>query len=634
MSAASSAEVPPDDAGRRLVLHRATGHLLARLQGTGMDASGVLHWVENTLQPMVSEFISTGGAIKQAIFDLSQNRIGDAGVAHLLDGWLRIEGERMAQLQEQHLAPATLGALGKAPSLVFFLQHNGLSDVCLGSLARFTETYGGEIREVHLSGNALTNEEQVLHWLQTMNAMHQYPLWIKRQRRYAPMLLRMEHCGLSNPGAILEAASASSIRACLMNDPQCSRTACKHAGVDRGSCPLVHLKGFMEQAAPRSQPSSEGQIGNVAVTVEDEAAEVEGTPAKVARTEQVVSRWQDGQPLYLCGACNRERRLDQFGRHQFRKPAKLDDRSEVRPEDLHLVRRCNDCVTQPCGACKLELPLSDFARSQMMRPHGSRRCRICAEDTFWCVRCKQPKTKDGFSQNEIDKHKDKPRVCLGCETTNPYYERRYGILLTLAFRSQSSGVDIEGAALPALPVEAVRVIVDFSEPGDEFVAVLPQHFECFLCKKRWNLLGNEVERHVRSDRHKRLLLRLAAGELLKIPEAGPDAERLRAGLGLTGKICTARELQQARALVRVEETGGLGVLPEALLAAGLTRTAGGVTPRLLDAARALQEGGLPSERRSAMPSLSAEDLAEVRSARRRWKLFGHMGVLGDAEDEE
>eukprot|EP00971_Amphidinium_carterae_P110419 2187691-Amphidinium_carterae.1 len=63
--------------------------------------------------------------------------------------------------------------------------------------------------------------------------------------------------------------------------------------------------------------------------------------------------------------------------------------------------------------------------------------------------------------------------------------------------------------------------------GDEFVFVRQQHFECFLCKKRWNILTNEVDRHVRSDRHRRLLLRVARGDLLRIDERGLDTDRLR-----------------------------------------------------------------------------------------------------------
>ena len=31
---------------------------------------------------------------------------------------------------------------------------------------------------------------------------------------------------------------------------------------------------------------------------------------------------------------------------------------------------------------------------------------------------------------------------------------------------------------------ALRNVVEFSEPGDGFVLVLRQHFECFLCKVR------------------------------------------------------------------------------------------------------------------------------------------------------
>merc|ERR1712217_687480 len=97
----------------------------------------------------------------------------------------------------------------------------------------------------------------------------------------------------------------------------------------------------------------------------------------------------------------------------------------------HVIRRCNDCVKQPCMACHEELPLSKYAKGQMMRPSGQRRCRECAAETILCVRCGQPKPRSEFSSVEARKRKLLPKLCRDCEHTNPYFERRYAVVLTL-----------------------------------------------------------------------------------------------------------------------------------------------------------------------------------------------------------
>merc|ERR1719191_812414 len=140
--------------------------------------------------------------------------------------------------------------------------------------------------------------------------------------------------------------------------------------------------------------------------------------------------------MYLCGSCNLELPLDMFGRYQFRKAAQLD---AATPEPAsHLIRRCNNCVQQPCSACRRELPLSAFARGQMLRPKDDRRCRECAAFTYLCSRCGQPKPPREFSPLEVGKRKIYPKVCSGCLDINPYFERRFTMALVLSGRRVSA----------------------------------------------------------------------------------------------------------------------------------------------------------------------------------------------------
>ncbi|CAE8645036.1 unnamed protein product [Polarella glacialis] len=347
--------------------------------------------------------------------------------------------------------------------------------------------------------------------------------------------------------------------------------------------------------------------------------------------------------LYVCGACGVECPLDMFGRHQFRKAAFLD-LSQVPQQGLppaagdlsshpeasstsstcapaHLVRRCNTCVTQPCCACCEELPLTSFARGQMYRPSNRRRCRPCAVFTLICVRCCQPKPPEAFSRSEAKKRRAVPKVCVSCEQTNPHFERRYTVVLALGFQR---------GTLPGLPQETLRRIIALSEPGDEFMVVLHGRFECRLCDRSWHLRDSDVsdiDGHVqRSKEHKERLARLASGSLVRVPAAGPEADKLRRGLGVRGAICSAQQLEESRALVSLAEATARGIGIEALRAVGLPSDAAWAAPRVLRAAESLQEG-------SADIQPAALD-AEVKSAQRHWKLYGHLSADGELDMEE
>eukprot|EP00971_Amphidinium_carterae_P011465 225597-Amphidinium_carterae.1 len=218
----------------RTVLHRATGHLMARLPGIGLDPCAFKNWIEHNLAPLIKDFIASGGVIKQAVFDLSHNHVGDRGVAELLDCWLQLEQDRSRQ-QEEAGYGAIAARANRPPAISLQLQNNNLTDATLAKLRGFVEHYAGEIRELHLNSNAFSDANLLLELLHSLTLLPQYPLWIKRQRRYAPVFLKVSQCGLTNPDALLKAIAAAPLRVCLMEDPTCTRTTCKHAGIDRMS---------------------------------------------------------------------------------------------------------------------------------------------------------------------------------------------------------------------------------------------------------------------------------------------------------------------------------------------------------------------------------------------------------------
>jgi len=91
-------------------------------------------------------------------------------------------------------------------------------------------------------------------------------------------------------------------------------------------------------------------------------------------------------------------------------------------------------------------------------------------------------------------------------------------------------------------------------------------------------------------------------------------------------------VEEARALLKVEEVTAQGVTLEALRAAGLAPGSDWVAPRLVELALSMQLGAAMPPEASAATTSSAE----CRSAQRRWKLFGHLGAEaeGHADAEE
>jgi len=629
------------DVSDRLVFHPATGHLVARLASCGLGDAGLAAWTSGQLLPHFEAFRTAGGVLRQADLDFSHNGLTDVGLSALLAAWKQME---------------------VSCPLLLKLHFNRLADASLGHLAAFIRTYRGQVRELHLTDNSFSEQKTVGEFLASFSGLPQYPMWIRRQRRYAPVYARLGNCGLSSPQVVLE-QSQGSIAICLMEDRGCSRTLCSLA--ERGSgrgCPLVHLYGFLDQSTscssssmlstageteqqgmpkkrrgeapcPTSGSPLQGRhpaIDGVAITVDTEMyAEA---PVPEPESEACLQSTRQDMNSFDCGACGKFLPLDMFGRHQFRKVAIMDSprSAEDSGTPLHLVRRCNDCVLQPCSACGIELPLSRFAKGQMMRPRGQRRCRECAVETVLCVRCGQPKPRAAFSPVEAHKRKLAPRVCNECEHTNPYFERRYGLVLTLGSHRCCSG---SARRLPPLPLEILQRVASFSEPGDEFTRVHRRDFECGLCGRSWNLSTNDVDRHVRhSQLHKKRLESLNRGLLLRVSSLDMEVSRLRNGLGIRGDVCSRERVEEARALLRVEEVKSQGIALEALMAAGVAPGCNWVAPRLVELAVGMQLGAATPPEASAATASSAV----VRSAQRRWKLFGHLGAEaeGHADAEE
>ena len=153
-----------------------------------------------------------------------------------------------------------------------------------------------------------------------------------------------------------------------------------------------------------------------------------------------AARERERGKTFLCGSCQKSLPIDMFTRSQFQKAAAMDDgRGE---SESHLVRRCNECVTQPCCACSKELPLTAFANSQMLRPQGSRRCRVCASETWWCIRCARPRAQSDFSSFEARKGKRIAKVCQDCNKSNTYFDRRHALLRGFQRQVCSSPVSV------------------------------------------------------------------------------------------------------------------------------------------------------------------------------------------------
>jgi len=639
----------------RTTIHAVTGHLLARLAGCGLDDAVAREWSTACTRRLRDHAEAGGEPIRQADIDISRNAITDAGFRSILRTWSK---------------------LGLACPLILKAHFNRLTDASLEELARFVQSYPGQLREVHLTNNSFREREAVLRLWRSFAGLPQYPMWVRRQRRFAPVYLRMGRCGITLPEELLGEAERCSLRLCLMQEGCCSKTLCAKTGRHgSGSCPLVHVFGFLDQcqepsSSSTAEPAAAGAPGSGGAAGVEQAAPGGGRPPRPAGSPErgvgagsppaappagvawlgpEAAQAEPGDDPagghraagYLCGACGRKLPLDMFSRCQFRKAAAMnappaaaaDAVGQAEAAAAHLVRRCNDCVVQPCSGCGAELALSRFAKNQMMRPRGQRRCRACTVDTLLCVRCGRPRPREAFSRAQAQKSKALPRVCADCEHINPYHERRYAVAMALG-RARVSNRSVTRAALPALPLETIRRIVEMSEPGDEFTKVHARDFHCSLCSRSWSLLTNEVERHVRhSEVHRHRVKRLQDGSLVRIAELelqGLEASRFRDGLGVQGPVCSRERAEEARALVPLWHATAEGVTTETLRVAGLAPGCQWVAPRILEAALRLQLSSGPVPQDSASSSV-----AEVRSARRRWMLFGHrLGPEAEGHDAE
>ena len=217
-----------------------------------------------------------------------------------------------------------------------------------------------------------------------------------------------------------------------------------------GTCPIAHLYDFKSQ----EQPTELGEPSERLAAI-------------------TAARDRERGKTFLCGSCQKSLPIDMFTRSQFQKAAAMDDGREE--AESHLVRRCNECVTQPCCACLALLPLTAFAGSQMLRPQGSRRCRSCAADTWWCIRCARPRAQNEFSSFEARKGKRIAKVCKDCNKSNTYFDRRHA--LCVAFSGKYAAAP---SRLPSFSREILSCILDFAKES-QFVSIGTTSFSCTLC---------------------------------------------------------------------------------------------------------------------------------------------------------
>lgn len=576
--------------------HPAAGHLSIRLSGVALSVdvlSAVLlpaltRLVETECRPGSNDNdgdVERAPAVRKAVIDLSSTGLSDEALHTFLAGWCKL-------------------GLGSC-AMCLMLQKNKLSDQSLELLGHFAALEAtGAVEELHLShqvGLAPLSRAAVLSLLAVLAKCSKYPIWVKRTKSYRPVHLRLDSCGVSEPEEVVkELEDATGARVCFADDQGCVRTACAYAR-QAGGCPVAHLFNFRNQERPEA----------------NEQAAPEQPDVALASCEGDAKRRRRGK-VFLCGACNRELSIDMFTRSQFQKADKLDEERDVDMEGdeavaaqrrAHRVRRCNDCVRQPCCACGKELPLSAFANTQMYRPTGSRRCRPCAAFTWLCARCGRPRDKSAFSSVEALKRKQVAKICQDCEVINPYFERRHAVCIAFSGRYSKPP-----ACLPALAREVVLRILDFAREA-RFVRVTQKGFECTLCGRSWSLLTSgdsaPIERHLRTSRvHARRLRSVDAGHLVEIASTGLDVSRFRDGLGLQGAFCGQAHIDEARHLVdlwqlRVAEPT-LSV--EALRAAGCAVRSSNEDPQL--GPRWAAEGQVAAARTMCIEAHAAEGEVE------------------------
>lgn len=492
--------------------HRATFDLYLWLGGTEWSQAAI----EQVMLPELSRLAAADrGAfeselrVRKVSVDLAGTRLTDNALAAFLASW-------------PHLGLSHC-------SICFKLQRNLLTDKAMSALGHFAvaETTGvlEELHATHQLGPGL-HREAVLHFLSKLSSSGKYPLWVKRRRCFRPVHLRLGHCGIQNPEAIAEELeSKTGARVCFAEHQGCVRMSCINAkSGSGGTCPLAHLYDFRSQEQPT------------------ELAE----PCE--RLTFSAARERERGKTFLCGSCQKSLPIDMFTRSQFQKAAAMDDgRGE---SESHLVRRCNECVTQPCCACSKELPLTAFANSQMLRPQGSRRCRVCASETWWCIRCARPRAQSDFSSFEARKGKRIAKVCQDCNKSNTYFDRRHALCVAFSGRYAAAP-----SRLPCFSREILSCILAYARES-QFVCIGMTSFTCTLCNKTFSFLanggdGSPVERHLRtSQQHAKRLRSFEAGKLVELATTGLEPERF-SHLGLKGAFCSFEQLKEAASLVDV-----------------------------------------------------------------------------------
>ena len=409
-------------------------------------------------------------------------------------------------------------------------------------------------------------------------------------------------------------------RICFADDQGCIRAACSLARQGAG-CPVAHLYDFRNQELPVEswQPL--------------EASE----RLKEAEQMELMLQGEKGK-LFQCGSCERSLPIDMFTRSQFSKASKMD---EHRGES-HLVRRCNECVTQPCCACGQLLSLTAFSGSQMLRPQGSRRCRPCTVDTWWCDRCSKPKATSEFSSFQARKGKQISKVCHTCEKSNPYFDRRH--VLCAIFSGKYAAPPWR---LPGFSREILMSILSFARES-KFISISGTSYTCSLCNKTKSFLANAgddaVERHLRtSQMHAKRLKSLEAGRLVEVSSTGLDAERFRDGLGLRGAFCGIHQVKEAASLIDIWTVQDQKLLLPFLRHVGCPESDCGelrwASPEQFEKASGLMEASGLGMEGDFFATASIQDVVEAEERARQQKrtkvnMLCHPGGDSDEEDEE
>lgn len=414
-------------------------------------------------------------------------------------------------------------------------------------------------------------------------------------------------------------------RICFADDQGCIRAACALARQGEG-CPVAHLYDFRSQDFDMRH---DGQHGQPAQPL---------TATEKLKEAEIESLGEKGK-LFLCGSCERSLPIDMFTRSQFSKASKVDEDRGV----SHQVRRCNECVTQPCCACGQLLSLTAFSGSQMLRPQGSRRCRPCTLDTWWCDRCSKPKPTHEFSSFQARKGKQISKVCQECEKSNPYFDRRHALCAIFSGRYAAPP-----SRVPAFSKEILMLILSFARES-RFITITGAGYSCSLCNKTKSFLGSggdAVERHLRtSQMHAKRLKSLEAGHLVEVAMTGLDAERFRDGLGLRGAFCGTDQVKEASSLIDIWSVDAdMKILVPILKHVGCRESESGqlrwASPEQLEKAFALIEASMHGSvfEGDFFASASMQDVAQaeeraLEQKRTKVNMLCHPS-MGDSDVEE